>query len=954
MLRGLTLCLLLLILTFLSLTSSIIVAFCRTSAYGRAGGSSAWETSFEGVSSSRYSFHVGDVANAVKLVLYMDSSGDVNSDWVKVIVYGDVAAVPDPSAGFRRYLVGYSRIGYENDGKGTARGLHVVYYILPETTYLDSVELELHSERGFPKLDTARSWVEPLNMTTLYWAQRDEGGTYGTTYMTTAGAVGNELRVAALSCGTRGCPASHTSSISAYHIMSFVPDMGGVADIYFDVGYMGGFNIAPVSFAGGGKYRIKLDVGVEQASSLDKIVSDQDFVTLFYLSGGEGLPELATRFVEGRVEDVLLDLITDYGAEFVTSAAGKAVLKSIPFIAQIVEWAEIFWSLGYDEIVNGSRRVVLNNTYIDYKSGERVNLWTHFVGIAESTLLSSNIINFCGEPPWQNFLDTYFGNRVWRLDHGGVHLGGVVLDYFNVPEVISELPQGGVYRATDSISVVFDKSISEASLPPHDDSIAVRLNGVGRPFLEYFRYRLSRNNTVLLIYPNYHLEYGSTYVIELTQRIRGSDGTNIVKPYVMWFSTEERAQTVPPFYYVMPTATAATLPDHLTYQGKVFSAYLYGNASIDWSGAGLSEVPLYVDGRRVSAKYVGEAVLYTNDINVDYYDGGSGRLYLANGTLLFTPLSGWDGGYPPKRGLLVFRLGGLVNVVKDQPARLAVSWVRVGNPNVERSLRNAGIVEGALLDLEPVPFANYALISSVGKVGEGVVLSGRDHRVNGSRLALYLVTVDDRGVHGLAELLGNYTPMYKVGLGGSVFMDADVFVFVAVNSSIMAAWRLAPYGYVSQIEQSKVYTYTIKLLSPEPVEIIITTNTSVKELDKSKLPSELRLVVEGEVGGAGYAILAIPKQLNMVVSLATVDGRPATIERIDQTTADVVLARIAYKLTQESSTLSIYLSKEVEPGTRTPAETSTAGPQSLPGEAMLAIASIALAVAALVILKSRK
>ncbi|MEM4487063.1 MAG: hypothetical protein QW116_07545, partial [Zestosphaera sp.] len=109
-----------------------------------------------------------------------------------------------------------------------------------------------------------------------------------------------------------------------------------------------------------------------------------------------------------------------------------------------------------------------------------------------------------------------------------------------------------------------------------------------------------------------------------------------------------------------------------------------------------------------------------------------------------------------------------------------------------------------------------------------------------------------------------------------------------------------------------------------------------------------------EVGGAGYAILAIPKQLNMVVSLATVDGRPATIERIDQTTADVVLARIAYKLTQESSTLSIYLSKEVEPGTRTPAETSTAGPQSLPGEAMLAIASIALAVAALVILKSRK
>lgn len=78
------------------------------------------------------------------------------------------------------------------------------------------------------------------------------------------------------------------------------------------------------------------------------------------------------------------------------------------------------------------------------------------------------------------------------------------------------------------------------------------------------------------------------------------------------------------------------------------------------------------------------------------------------------------------------------------PAQLIISWIRVGNPTAEKSLRDVGITEGALLNLEPVPVMEYSIPGY--KIGEGVLTSSREPWVNGTKLAMYLVDNITRAV----------------------------------------------------------------------------------------------------------------------------------------------------------------------------------------------------------------
>lgn len=155
-------------------------------------------------------------------------------------------------------------------------------------------------------------------------------------------------------------------------------------------------------------------------------------------------------------------------------------------------------------------------------------------------------MNFYGDPPWQRFMDRLFGTKVWRLDRGGVYIGGILLDYYNVPEIVSKIPQGDLLKTISNITIVFSKSIDKGSimpplgsLYPQWKSIEVYMNGDEVPFYEYFRVSLSSDGKILTIYPNYHLNYGSVYRIVLTNRIRGSDGTKLIKSYDLWFTTEK-------------------------------------------------------------------------------------------------------------------------------------------------------------------------------------------------------------------------------------------------------------------------------------------------------------------------------------------------------------------------------------------------------------------------------
>ncbi|MEM1982171.1 MAG: Ig-like domain-containing protein [Sulfolobales archaeon] len=897
-----------------------------------------WSIDSEGANESKYTYSVKEFGSAIKLVLYMNSSGDINKDWIKLIVYGSIITIEGNTTSYENYIAGCVKIGYEGDRKGTTRGLHVIYYLLPKVTYVNFIELILHSDGGHPKLYIGKSWVEVLNMTSTYWIHEDGLNSQGIYVSGLTSWDAGELKVAVFSQNYQ------KSQLSVYYGRAFKPEMGGTADIYVDVGYMGGFNIAPMSSYGTGKYTVKLDVGVKQSNNIEEVLRAQDFETILYMKGGGGWIEMPVGFAADRVEDILLDLIVDYGLEFIKSPMGRAFFKFIPYISQIIEWLDLFSSLQYDDLVNGSKRLVFSNIHMDPRSNNIVYVWTHFVGETESYMFSANLVNFYGDPPWQSILEKYFGVDVWRLNYGGIYVGGVALDYFNVPDIASELPQGGERPATTEILVKFDKPIDRSSLPPFDNSIKIWVGGDERPFLEHFRYELDRNNTSLRIYPNYRLDYGSIYVIEFTQGIRGVDGTNLVKSYSMWFTTERKQQVGRVLYYVLPSAVTSAY-----HKGKVFEAYYCDNVSVIGVGLNKATIRFMESGVNVEAEYFGEGLFYTNDVDIDYYDGGFGRLYIANNTVWFVPFSAKDYGTPPHSGSLIFSLGSTAIILNPKHAKVIISWLSVGNPEIKKALRDAGIVEGAELYLEPVPVMDYSKVSSI-KVGEGEIVSVTEPWLNGTHLPLYLLTTIDRQIHDLGKVLGNYSSLYK-GLGGMP-VDWDVFLFTISNITHMRAWRLTPPGYAQFVEQPKINTYTIRF--PDlPAEITLLANTTIKLVNTSYTNQEIQVVVEGEYGSSGYLIVMIPEQLGIVAKSATVDGKPVEVEALNQTMfSGVNGVRLTYRFAQSNSTIIITVSPPISSVTQTSTNFTAEGrAQTYPMLLTIAAVIAVVAVVAVVLIK---
>jgi hypothetical protein len=860
--------------------------------------SSSWSTIYENVNESKYTFDLNASALGIKLVLYMRSKGDINKDWVKIYVYSETVSISPEGVEHTRYIAGYGRFGYENDGKGSADGLHMVYYLLPNVTKIMYVEVKLHSINGSPRLDVKKSWAEPWNTTASYWMYENTDEGYGLRYgrLSYVDNFGAELKVAALSCGTAGYPCKSDSKFSFYYGRMFSVDSGGLADIYVDVNYVGGFNIAPESTYGKGNYVAKLDVGVatkgEQFTYFHTLYSTKKY-------DEPQLPELITSEVAKGVADIAVDIVSDYALEFITSPAGKILFKGLPYIGTIIEWAEMIQSFGFDEVVARSELVIFSKQIPVVEGDNIVYIWTNLVGELKSAWLSSTIMNFCGEPPWQSFMDRLFGTKVWRLDQGGVYIGGILLDYYNAPEIVSALPQGDLLNATSNITIAFSKPIDKGSimpplgsLYPQGKSIVVYMNGVEVPFYEYFRASLSPDGKTLTIYPNYHLDYGSVYRIVLTDKIRGADGTGLVKSYDLWFVTEKREQKEPVVYYVMPTATSTSLSNHLRYVGKIFSAQ-YENISIDLT--------------KIHQFYVGEATFYTNDIDIDYYDGGSGRLYMVNKSLWFIPLSARDGGFPPKRGSLIFKINDVEKIIHRLPAQFIVSWVKVGNPNIEKSLRDAGVIEGALLDLEPVPVMNYATIASnTQKIGEGILISNEEPWINGTKLSMYAVTNVDRDIYNLDMLLKDYKSMYTVYVGGSNYLNTDIFVYIIVNATCMRAWRIVPLGYISA-EEEKIFTHTVMFtVHGKPYQITLISNSSIIKIDDKEMPNKLEIVVD-KSKGRGYMLIVMSQELGLEPQRVTIDDIEIRAEPIPQEMyRDSIGIKIIYNHTNATRDIAIY------------------------------------------------
>lgn len=137
-----------------------------------------------------------------------------------------------------------------------------MYYLLSNVTKIVYVEVKLQINSN-PKLDVKKSWVEPWNTTAFYWMHEDADEGYGLRYgrLSNVDGLGMEMKAAALSCGTTGYPSCRSGSrFSYYYGRVFNVNSGGLADVYVDVSYVGGFNIAPESTYGKGNYVAKLDV----------------------------------------------------------------------------------------------------------------------------------------------------------------------------------------------------------------------------------------------------------------------------------------------------------------------------------------------------------------------------------------------------------------------------------------------------------------------------------------------------------------------------------------------------------------------------------------------------------------------------------------------------------------------------------------------------------------------
>ncbi len=274
-------------------------------------------------------------------------------------------------------------------------------------------------------------------------------------------------------------------------------------------------------------------------------------------------------------------------------------------------------------------------------------------------------------------------------------------------------------------------------------------------------------------------------------------------------------------YYVLPIAGPYEI------RGVLFRAYLYTNISVNWREATVSSLPLYIDGVKVVANHVGEAILYISNSCLEQYEGSSGRLYSVNNTLWFIPFTARDGTPLPKtEDMPVFRVGKPATIVYHQPAKLVILWVeKFGNPKVEESLKNAGIVGGVILDLEPMPIADYSILSTV-KIGEGMILVESESALNGTKFTLYLVKADDIKSHGIDKMIENYAPFYTIFLGGPApfsTVSADIFVFIIANSTYMRAWRLIPSSRISPTTTTTAATTTQSSILTTTIQTTTTT-----------------------------------------------------------------------------------------------------------------------------------
>lgn len=442
-----------LFIAILLLSNITIGCFRSAGTIGIAGvkGTSfeGWQVYYEGRDESAYRLDFGLEVSGLEMWLYVQTQRtDYLNYWndsIKIVLVGTPELIVTSNDSFTvEPIVGFTKIGYKDDKQKSTGGLHGIYYVLPQKSYVNYINLTIRLQSGEPRLDVsksyARAWEPYVDIVqvvtwTLGWYD----------FNVTEDGRG---RTALVSFGTPVGDQPSESGLTFTFGKAFVPPrILWKPDVYVEIGYAGGINIAPESFTGTGNYRCKIDAGIGNGTYLNDAVAF-GFGQTVYTVNKSGIPLPVEEAASGTV-DVLLEL----GEEVLKSPAAKMILKALGYVKFVYDLVDIIATLGFDETVAESKILIFKD--VDIKA-ERLFAWFNFYAQIKSAGLSGGIVNFWGECPFGSSIFDSLGYSVTDLPDGGMQVGGILLDYYDPDyaggNVIIVRPDGYVSPATTLIA----------------------------------------------------------------------------------------------------------------------------------------------------------------------------------------------------------------------------------------------------------------------------------------------------------------------------------------------------------------------------------------------------------------------------------------------------------------------------------------------------------------------
>ncbi len=840
-------------LLFFILTNTLPVEsfFHNYRASGLNGSLNYWTVYYEGVDESKYRFYFGKNVSGFEISLYIICSGnDINRDFIRFTFVGENVTVSDSSGTYKvESIVGVARVGFDNDSKiSVGKGRNLIYYVLPRKCFVSYINITLFSRACFPKLNlflsTVREWdplvhYVPILVWSQGWAVADmSGGTRG--------------RAAVLSSGANvpvGCP-SESGVFYVFGKGFKPPKVSGKPDVYVDFSYLGGFNAAPESFAGKGNYRCKIDAGVGAGSTLNEAYYSGLNHTLYLkqkYTSETAIPLIVQDSAKGSI-----DIFLEVGKKVFESGLAKEILSALGYVSFAYDIIQLLLSLGFDETVTDAKILVWQNVNIDLD--KEFYAYCSLVCQTKSAGLTGTIANFYGESPWgRPLLEGLFGSRIFELPSGGMSVGGILLHYY-IPVVENVSPLGENMPVNTKITLKFSKPIDRGTIVKSPGTIVATANSKPIDFFDFFHFRDSGPELMeLVMSPNYHLDYGTRYVINFTSKILDVYGFGL-EPFTITFSTQP-AQFHPKNIYYNISIVDGLYEFGSSLRGEIFKAKI-------------------VEYNMTLREPMGFATIRTNDPLYDYWNEGACNVFKV-GDKIYCKLSvARDGGVPP-RSSTVFELTDKASIRTQAQAEAEVIEVnpkKISRANVEKIMEQTGLKHGVRFTLEPIYVKEYSTLGEY--FGKIKFYSDEVKTLDERELNIYVI------LHVAQwDLIPEKPPAYYVNFGGPASVPVD-FVTYYVSGEFVGAWRLIPL-----FTENRHYTYNFTVnFQGTDREVYLLTNSTISNFYYNRTIEAISFTVGGKNGTRGFIKLGLPRDMVKATPKVFFDSVqvPFKVEESDQ------------------------------------------------------------------------